>query len=84
METVMKLTVLQAHFTLDLTSEKVKCPVADADLTLSPAGPRQPGASHDLVSQRHVDVDSGPRRLRQVLAIQHEQRQDVPGSQGGH
>lgn len=51
---------------------------------LSLVGSRQPRASNDLVSQRHVDVDGGPRRLRQVLAIQHEQRQDVPGTQGGH
>lgn len=37
-----------------------------------------------MVEQRQLDGDGGPRRLRQVLAVQHEQREDVPGAQGAH
>lgn len=46
-------------------------------------GPRQPGTDDGVVTQRRVDGDGRPRRLRQVLAEQHEQCQDVPGTQGG-
>ena len=37
------------------------------------------GADYAVVSQRRVDGDGGPCGLHQVLAEQHEQRQDVPG-----
>lgn len=47
------------------------------------AGARQPGANDGVVAQRRVDGDGGSRGLRQVLAVQHEQRQDVPRAQGG-
>ena len=37
------------------------------------------GADDAVVAQRRVDGDRGPRWLHQVLAEQHEQREDVPG-----
>ena len=45
-------------------------------------GPRRPCANDEVESRRHLDGDRRPRRLHQVLATQHEQRQDVPGTQG--
>ena len=44
-----------------------------------PAGARLAGAGDGVVAQRPVDGHRRPRRLRQVLAVQHEQRQNVSG-----
>lgn len=45
------------------------------------SGTRQPGKDDGLVTQRKLDGDGGPLGIRQVLAEQHEQRQDVSGPQ---
>lgn len=50
--------------------------------SFSPTGSRRVREDHGLVAQRQLDGDGRPQRLRQVLAVQHEQRQDVPGPQG--
>ena len=42
------------------------------------------GADDAMVAQRRVDGDRGPRWLHQVLAEQHEQREDVPGGLDDH
>lgn len=45
------------------------------------SGTRQPGKNNGLVAQRQLDGNGRPRWLRQVLAVEHEQREDVPGPQ---
>lgn len=57
--------------------------LCSSSLSTSP-GARLVGAQHGVEPQRHVDGDGRPLGLCQVLAVQHEQRQDVPGPQGGH
>jgi len=44
-------------------------------------GSRHGRADDDLEPQRPVDADGRPQRICQVLAEQHEQREDVPGAQ---
>lgn len=44
------------------------------------AGSRHLGEVDGVVAQRSLDGDRGPDGLREVLAKQHEQCQDVPGS----
>lgn len=46
-------------------------------------GARQSGSNHGLVAQRQLDGNGGPRGLREVLAVEHEQCEDVPGAQRG-
>lgn len=44
-------------------------------------GPRQSGENYGVESQRQLDGNGRPRWLRKILAVQHEQRQGVPGAQ---
>jgi hypothetical protein len=46
-------------------------------------GSRYSSEDDGVVTQRHLDGDWRPRWLRQVLAEQHEQRENVPSAQGG-
>lgn len=52
-------------------------------LLFSFLGARQSGAVHGVVPQRQLDGDGRPCGLRQVLAVQYEQCEDVPGTQRG-
>ena len=45
-------------------------------------GPRHLRPRDEVEPQWPVDADSGPCRIHQVLAIQHEQRENVSGAQG--
>ena len=51
---------------------------------LSSPGPWDRCACHEVEPLWLVDGDCWPRRLHQVLAVQHEQCEDVPGTQGTH
>lgn len=44
-------------------------------------GTRQPCKDNGLVAQRELDGNGGPCRLREILAEQYEQRQDVSSAQ---
>lgn len=47
-------------------------------------GPRRTCPDDGVVEQRQLDGHRRPRRIRQVLAVEHEQRENVPGAQGAN